>query len=150
MYFVYLNPYITFHLLALTVFVFFYLNTDQTRSSFRVFYLDVTTYIHCTYTNRKSLLIPSPYRLPSLRSGAEAIASRPAPLRLIMFTLPAVTHFLSASKAHSLLQALAWLLLSLTTGSSKQTLFTHDTSLPCQGWLIKMTDCTILDVKQVA
>lgn len=116
-----------------TVFVFFYLNTDQTRSSFRVFYLDVTAYIHCTYTKRKSLLIPSPYRLPSLRSGAEAIASRPAPLRLIMFTLPAVTHFLSASKAHSLLQALAWLLLSLTTGSSKQTLFTHDTSLPCQG-----------------
>lgn len=102
---------------------------------------DLTTEIKhiCTHGGL-SLLTPSPCKLPGLRSGAEALASRPAPLRLIMFTLPAMTHFISAWKAHRLLQAPPWLLLSLTTSTSKQSLlFTCDISQPCQGWLIKMT-----------
>lgn len=84
--------------------------------------------------------LPHPAGCQAWDQGAEALASRPAPLRLIMFTLPAVTHFLSAWKAHSL-QAPPWLLLSLTTSPSKQSLLARDIWQPCQGWLIKMTDC---------
>lgn len=84
--------------------------------------------------------LPHPAACQAWDQGAEALASRPAPLRLIMFTLPAVTHFLSAWKAHRL-QAPPWLLLSLTTSPSKRFLLARDIWQPCQGWLIKMTDC---------